>query len=194
LVLRWPRRDAHAAGRDGRASIVLPPGHAALLQASFDVPESNDPLTLWWERGAVHERLLATRTPLHALPQRPGGPAEWPHDVTDLPRGHADVGERLFRANACISCHGDPAAPGSNAAGAPHLGSIGIAAAKRVPSQSAAQYLYESILDPDAFVLRLCTGPGPCPDQLRMPAYGEVLTVQDVADLVAFLLEQRRAP
>ncbi|MFL5272379.1 MAG: c-type cytochrome [Anaeromyxobacteraceae bacterium] len=192
LVLRWPRRDAFASSRDGRASIVLPPHHAALLDAAFDVPEGDDPVTLWWERGAVPARLLETRVPLHGLPERPATIAEWPRLASGLPRGRADAGARLYRANACASCHGDPAAPGSNAA-APHLGGIGALASHRVAGQSAEQYLYESLLDPDSFVAKACAGPGPCA-QARMPPYGETLSVQEVADLVAYLLEQGRAP
>jgi mono/diheme cytochrome c family protein len=192
LVLRWPRRDAFASSRDGRASIVLPPHHAALLDAAFDVPEGDDPATLWWERGAVRARLLETRVPLHGVPQRPTTIAEWPRLASGLPRGRADAGERLYRANACASCHGEPAVPRSNAA-APHLGGIGARAAQRVRGQSAEQYLYESLLDPDAFVAKACDGPGPCA-QARMPPYGETLSAQEVADLVAYLLEQRRGP
>ena len=76
---------------------------------------------------------------------------------------------------------------------APELGAIGLDAARRVPGQSAAQYLYESILDPESFVARGCAGSAPC-EQTRMPPYGEVLSIQDAADLIAYLLEQRRAP
>jgi mono/diheme cytochrome c family protein len=192
LVLRWPRRDAFASSRDGRASIVLPPHHAALLDAAFDVPEGDDPATLWWERGPVRARLLETRTPLHGVAQKPTTIAEWPRLASGLPRGRADAGERLYRANACASCHGDPAVPRSNAA-APHLGRIGDLAAHRVSGQSPEQYLYESLLDPDSFIAKACEGPGPCA-QARMPPYGETLSVQEVADLVAYLLEQRRTP
>jgi mono/diheme cytochrome c family protein len=192
LVLRWPRRDAFASSRDGRASIVLPPHHAVLLDASFDVPESNDPVALWWERGRVRSLLLTTRTPLHAVPQRPGRLSEWPRSASDLPRGDADSGARLFRSNACNSCHGDPALAESNGA-APPLVAIGLDAGRRVPGQSAAQYLYESLLDPETFVARGCAGSAAC-EQARMPPYGEVLSLQNAADLVAYLLAQRRTP
>jgi mono/diheme cytochrome c family protein len=192
VVLRWPRRDAFASSRDGRASIVLPPHHAVLLDASFDVPETNDPVALWWERGRVRSLLLTTRTPLHAVPPRPGRLSEWPRSASDLPGGHADSGARLFRSNACSSCHGDPA-PGESSSAAPPLGAIGLDAGRRVPGQSAAQYLYESLLDPESFVARGCAGSAPC-GQARMPPYGEVLSLQDAADLIAYLLEQRRPP
>jgi mono/diheme cytochrome c family protein len=192
LVLRWPRRDAFASSRDGRAAVAIPPGAAVLLDASFDVPEGDDPLTLWWERGAIRSRLLVTRTPLHAVPTRPGGPTQWPRLASELPRGRADAGEKVFRRSGCTSCHGDPAVPRSNGA-APDLAGVGVAAERRAPDKTAAQYLYESILDPDTFVARACDGPGPC-EQPRMPSYGEVLTTQDAADLVAYLLAQRRQP
>jgi len=74
----------------------------------------------------------------------------WPDLVTAFPEGDAGRGETLFAATlGCIACHGHPDAAGSQTVG-PHLGGIGVIAGQRVSGKSAAQYLYESILEPDA--------------------------------------------
>ena len=191
LALRWPHRSAFAATRDGRASVALPAGHAALLEAWFDVPESEDLLTLGWEPGGQSIRLLTTRTPVHAAIAR-SPRVEWPPLAAELPDGRAARGQRLFDEK-CASCHGDPTIPGSSIA-APHLAGIGVAAATRVPGETAAQYLYQSMIDPDAYRARTCAGRDGCEEPPPMPPYGEVLSPQDASDLVAYLLLQGKKP
>jgi hypothetical protein len=193
LVLRSRATEAFAKTPDTRGGVVVAPGHTVVFDATFDVLQSPEPLTLLWQRGpATGMRLLETRTPVHP---EPVPPREWPRLVSELPKGSARSGERLFHGRlACASCHGDPRAHAS-AASAPHLGAIGVEAAGRVPGMSAPQYLYESILDPQAFDARRCDPGAPCaPAAAPMPFYGEVLSLQDAADLIAYLLEQRRAP
>ncbi|MFL5309409.1 MAG: c-type cytochrome [Myxococcales bacterium] len=192
LVLRSRSTEAFAKTPDTRGGVVLAPGHAVVFDATFDVPQSPEPLTLSWQRSpSTAMRLLETRTPVHP---EPVPPREWPRLVSELPKGRASSGERLFLGRlACASCHGDPRASAS--ASAPHLGAIGVEAEGRMPGLSAAQYLYESILDPRAFDARRCDPGMPCaPAAAPMPFYGEVLSLQDAADLVAYLLEQRHAP
>jgi mono/diheme cytochrome c family protein len=192
LVLRSRSAEAFAKTGDTRGGVVVPPGHAVVFDATFDVRQSPEPLTLSWQRSPTTAmRLLETRTPIHP---EPVPPREWPRLVSELPKGRASSGERLFLGRlACASCHGDPRASAS--ASAPHLGAIGVEAERRVPGLSAPQYLYESILDPGAFDARRCDPGKPCaPAAAPMPFYGEVLSLQDAADLVAYLLEQRHAP
>ncbi|MFL5442801.1 MAG: c-type cytochrome [Myxococcales bacterium] len=193
LVLRSRAIDSFAKTADNRGGVVVPPGHTVVFDATFDVQTSPEPLTLWWQREpTAGMRLLETRTPVHP---EPVPPREWPRLASDLPKGHARSGERLFHGRlACVSCHGDPAAPGS-AGSAPDLGAIGVEAPRRVPGRSASQYLYESILEPWAFDATRCDAGPPCPPAAApMPFYGEVISLQDAADLIAYLLEQRRAP
>jgi hypothetical protein len=192
LILRSRSTEAFAKTSDTRGGIVVAPGQAVVFDARFDAIRSPETLDLSWQPSPGEAmRLLETRTPVHP---EPVPPREWPRLVSALPKGRASSGERLFLGRlACASCHGDPRA--SAFASAPHLGAIGVEAAGRVPGLSAAQYLYESILDPQAFDARRCDPGAPCaPAAAPMPFYGEVLSLQDAADLVAYLLEQREAP
>lgn len=116
---------------------------------------------------------------------------EWPDSVADLPAGDAANGETLyFTTFACNSCHGDPATPGTNVVG-PHLGDIGVVGGERVEGQSAADYIYESILDPNAFIAPICANDLPCTAPSSMPPnFGQRMTEQDMADVIEYLLQQ----
>jgi Cytochrome c len=193
LVLRSRVSESFAKTADNRGGVVVPAGHSVVFDATFDILQSPEPLTLWWQRDPrAGMRLLETRTPVH---REPLPPREWPRVASDLPKGSARKGERLFHGRlACVSCHADPASPDS-AGSAPHLGAIGVEAGRRAPGRSASQYLYESILEPWAFDATRCDPGAPCaPAAAPMPFYGEVISLQDAADLIAYLLEQRRAP
>ncbi len=110
-------------------------------------------------------------------------------DVTvPLPPGDADRGKALTEGNlGCVGCHilaatGPAWLPSGDTPG------IGDRAAMRIEqpeytgkATSAEQYLLESIVMPNAFVV-----PGYEPN--IMPGnYGERLTIQDAADLIAYL-------
>jgi hypothetical protein len=64
----------------------------------------------------------------------------------------------------------------------PPLAGVASRAAERLPGLSAEDYLYQSILEPDAF-----KAPG-FEEQSMDPTIGRRLTVEQVDDLVAFLL------
>ena len=70
-----------------------------------------------------------------------------------------------------------------------NLGNIGNVADTRVDGQSAARYIYESILEPNAFVVSECPN-GPCADPSVMQAsnFGGRMAEQDMADLIAYYL------
>lgn len=123
---------------------------------------------------------------------RPRGGEDLPPDARLLlPIGKAARGERLYAGTyGCSACHGDPKVPDSNNIG-PHLGGIGDKAGSRVKDLRAEQYLYESIIEPDAFIAPECKGGVPCEAPTAMPEYSSLVTVQDAADLLAYLLEQK---
>jgi hypothetical protein len=107
-----------------------------------------------------------------------------------LPLGEASRGERLYAGTyGCSACHGDPKVADSNNIG-PHLAHIAGTAGTRIAGVPAAQYLYQSMLDPDAFIAPQCKGGAPCQQPSAMPDYSKLLTVQDAADLLAYLLAQ----
>jgi mono/diheme cytochrome c family protein len=108
--------------------------------------------------------------------------------------GDPVAGEAIYNSPtpACVACHGTIDAPESANVG-PHLGRIGTVGAERVTGYTAAQYIYESILHPEAVLAPQCpsqAGPVPCPN--AMPGhFGAMFDYQEMADLVTFLLEQQ---
>lgn len=112
---------------------------------------------------------------------------EWPESWEELPEGDAVAGEAAYQANACFACHGQPDGSVPAAVG-PNLSNIGNDAADRVEGMSAEQYIYESILDPNAFIAPDCpTGPCIEPSQMRLD-YANVFDEQGMADLIAYYL------
>ena len=98
----------------------------------------------------------------------------------DPVRGEALFFEQLPGENTgCRLCHS--LEPGVRLVG-PSLANIGNEAATRVPGMSAEEYIRESIVNPDAYVV-----PGYPAGQMP-PNYREFLSEEDIQDLVAFLL------
>jgi mono/diheme cytochrome c family protein len=107
--------------------------------------------------------------------------------------GDAALGEAAYLTPlyACTACHGQMDNPASALLG-PHLGNIGAIAGDRVPGQDAAQYIYESILYPDAFIAPDCpTGPCASPSGMQS-GLGDRITPEDMSHMVLYLLEQGR--
>lgn len=113
---------------------------------------------------------------------------EWPANVSELPAGNAENGPQLYEVTyACQSCHGDPAQEGTNAVG-PWLGDIAEVGPQRQEGYTAADYLYESILKPNAFIAPDCPN-APCTEPSAMPGnFGLQMTEQEMADVLAYLL------
>ena len=101
------------------------------------------------------------------------------------PEPGAVAGRELFESSGfganlgCEICHST--APGANGVG-PSLAGVGLAAGDRVPGIGAEEYLRESILDPDAYVVE------GYPSGQMLPVYAERLTDDEVDALVAYLL------
>jgi cytochrome c2 len=104
-------------------------------------------------------------------------------DAGSLPAGNAQRGEQVFTGVAhCNACHS--LEPGGQGAG-PALAGIGERAASTRPGYSAEMYLLEAIVQPNAYIASGGAG-------AIMPAgYGNQLSEQDLADLIAFLLQQK---
>ncbi len=96
----------------------------------------------------------------------------------------ADVGKSLFfettlgHNSGCRVCHS--LVPGKVVVG-PSLDGVATRAADRVPGMSAKEYLRQSIVDPSAYVVE------GFPDAM-LKNFDELLTDQEIDDLVAFLL------
>jgi len=95
------------------------------------------------------------------------------------------AGRRLFYENSlgtnagCRICHS--LEPGVRLVG-PSLAGVATRAETRVPGMSAKEYLRQSILDPDAYVVE------GYPAGQMVPHLGDILSKEQVDDLVAFLL------
>lgn len=106
--------------------------------------------------------------------------------------GDATRGSEAYTKYACFSCHGYPDQPGSNNVG-PWLGEIAEVGATRVAGESAQQYIYNSILNPNAVIAPECPS-GPCTSPSLMPGDFDSRmstipnTPQDMADILAYLM------
>jgi len=100
-------------------------------------------------------------------------------DMTTVPPGDAATGAALYESLGCKQCH---SVDGSALVG-PSFQGLGNRAAGRETGFSAQQYLAESIIKPCNFVVTGFT--------CVMPQnFGERVTQDDLANLIAFLLEQ----
>ena len=182
LVARAAEGEVPGASSDGER-FTLPPGTRLAATVRFDVPEQDGELDVSWARDTRRHRLLVTQVPRHELPEV----IAWPALVTALPPGDAENGRRLFATRGCSACHGSLETVGGATLG-PELAGVHAEAAARRPGMTAAQYLYESMLEPDAFVAPRCAGGRPCASPSAMPAFDRTLEPSEAADLVAALL------
>ncbi len=174
--------------KGGSAAFTVRPSELLSVTLGFDVPPTASVLRLEWARGSERTTLLSTRRP-----RSPGeGPPGWPRRVDELPPGNAAAGSALFHGRlACTACHGNPAEPDGRRIG-PALANFSRVGATRVVGMSAAQYAYESLLNPGAFIAPECSGQGPCAQKTStMPLYGETLSPQEMADLISYLVNLR---
>jgi mono/diheme cytochrome c family protein len=168
----------------GRFGTVMP-----TWSASFGGPMRDDQIknvtafVLNWESEALCSQPVVT--------------FDWPEAaedfLADFPDGDPAKGEALYTLPyGCSGCHGDLNVAGSAAVG-PWLGEIAQNAATRVEGQSAAQYVYESILDPNAYMVEECPT-GPCISPSPMAANNFAVRMganpQDLADILARLLQE----
>ena len=101
--------------------------------------------------------------------------------------GDATNGERIFMETyntaqggwACMTCH--DSFSDSQLVG-PGLLTVGTRAADRVEGESAELYIYNSIVNPNDYIVE------GFPENLMPQSYSEVLSDQEVYDLVAYLI------
>lgn len=98
--------------------------------------------------------------------------------VAELPAGNPDRGKGLFTSQTCLACHSLEA--GKVVVG-PSLAGIFATAATREPGVGAKEYLYESIVSPNKFVV-----PKFQPDMMP-PTFAQTMSAQQMADLLAWM-------
>jgi hypothetical protein len=104
-------------------------------------------------------------------------------------RLEGDDAETILLAAGCGSCHTIDAGGEQRRVG-PNLTNIGFEAAERIDGFSAADYLRESIVDPNAFISASCPD-GPCLANIMPVDYSRLLSPQQIEILVEFLLEKK---
>jgi cytochrome c2 len=119
--------------------------------------------------------LLASLTPEQIV-------AGLPEDlVTAINSADPARGEQLALQNGCVGCHNlDPNVTMTG----PTWYNIGNIAVGREPGVSPAAYLDHSIVNPSEYVVPNY------PDNIMPKTYGDILSVQDQGDLIAYLLQQ----
>lgn len=93
----------------------------------------------------------------------------------------AEAGEDLFYSSkaGCSVCHS--VQPGIELVG-PNLGGVATRAEARMPGMSAEEYLHQSIVEPDAYVVE------GHPAGQMLDNFEETLSIEEIDSLVAFLL------
>lgn len=169
----------------------LEPGQSfnTAIHFDFDTTQPHGRLKAVWRREGQSVYLAIPTPPEHYHLRPKGGEIALPTNATLLlPLGKEERGKELYAGvYGCVACHGDPQQPGSNNVG-PHLGGVGVAAASRVAGKPPEQYLYESMLEPNAFIAPECKAGQPCREPSAMPEYAALLSLEDAAHLLAYLL------
>jgi len=122
-----------------------------------------------WESTATGEVVI------EALPT----PTFSPEDLKDP----VARGKQVFLNRGCTGCHTIDGL--STGVVGPNLTKIGTVAATRVPTQSAEEYIRESILNPSAHVVEGFQ------DNIMPKNFGDLIPAAELDDLVAFLLAQQ---
>lgn len=159
--------DIRAALRDP----ALPPHHAGLT-----VSEIDDLIAffLWLDAQPIPSRPTPTALAFAAGVIAPTG-APPTAELTPAERGRAEFSRAPGNCASCHSLAQDVVIVG------PSLAGIAGRASERVPGQTAAVYLRNAILYPSDYLV-------PGYDDLMAKNLGAALTVDQVDDLVAFLL------
>jgi len=125
-----------------------------------------------------------------SVPQRESAaPAALPKEgdfgkITDgLPVGDPERGAQLFNTSGCVGCHSQK--KGERLVG-PSFYNLWDIAATRVPGMGAREYLYQSIVDPNAYIVEGYQA------GLMQQNYAALLSPQQMADILAWI-EQRHS-
>ena len=108
---------------------------------------------------------------------------------TDAPVGDAANGEVLYNSATlgaksyagCATCHFFDETKGSEVV-APYTAGTATKAASRVSGLSAEEYIRESIVNPDAYIVDGYTA------GIMYQSWGEDLTDEEINDIIAYLL------
>jgi mono/diheme cytochrome c family protein len=113
-----------------------------------------------------------------------------PAEVSAVPREDGGVasGRTLFQTKGCVACHHVAGVPGDAHVG-PDLTALPLVAGSRKAGLAAPDYVRESLVEPQAFVVPGYAGRANDPGAPPMPRLP--LTPSEIDALVAFLLTPR---
>lgn len=97
--------------------------------------------------------------------------------VSELPAGNADNGTRLYNAKGCVGCHS--LEEGVRMVG-PTFYNVYDDAKVQVPELGPKEYLYQSIVDPNAHIVDTYQA------NLMPQTYAQQFTPQEMADILAW--------
>ena len=143
--------------------------------------------------GGPQNQTEAEEIALTPIPSATPSPTRSPSDAltpspTPTPRPiEGKTVEEVILNAGCGSCHVIGSLGEARKVG-PDLTNIGAAAGERIAGVAAADYLRQSILEPNAFIAPKCPN-GPCLTDVMPQYYGERLSPEQVEMIVAFLLE-----
>jgi hypothetical protein len=100
--------------------------------------------------------------------------------VNDLPKGIPEAGARLFVSEGCSGCHSQKK---DERIVGPSFYGLWTRAGTRVPGLTAKEYLYQSIVDPNAHVVE-----GYQPNIMQQN-YASLLSPHEISDLLAWIEE-----
>ena len=127
-----------------------------------------------------------TAAPLRPSPTPIAAPTFTPRPIA------GEDAEMIILNSGCGSCHAIGKLGEAGKVG-PDLSNIGLIAAERIATLSAADYLRQSIIDPQAFITPECPN-SPCLENIMPGDYAQRLTDSQIDILVTFLLEQAIPP
>lgn len=114
-----------------------------------------------------------------------GGEATPTEEVVIDPNADpVEIGMAVYAANGCAGCHGEPGGAGIIG---PNLGGIATRAGTEVAGLSAEEYIHQSIVDPNAFIVPECPT-GPCSPNLMPQTFGSTLSEAELNGLIQYLL------
>ncbi len=96
--------------------------------------------------------------------------------------GDPETGRQLFVSAGCIACHTVSGIPEATGVVGPSQDGLATRAATTVEGLSAEEYIRQSILDPNAFVVE------GFPASVMPQTYNTLFSEEELNDLVAFLL------
>jgi len=156
---------------DGASSVVTPTAESTTVPATAVSAAITETAT-------VTDSVASVATP--AANQTPT-----PDTEAATAGASADVLAVIGKAG-CAACHTIPGVAGAVGQLGPNLANIGVDGATRKPDLTAAAYISESIIAPNAFIVPECPT-GPCLANLMPQTFSQTLTGQEITTIVDYL-------